>query len=73
MGTGKYKDLDETKLVIEATGAEMVTVAIRRMNIGQDKNKLSLLDFISPEKYTILPNSYSARECSNYLKSWRHD
>ena len=57
MGTGKYKDLDETKLAIEATGAEMVTVAIRRMNIGQDKNKLSLLDFISPEKYTILPNT----------------
>ena len=41
VGTGKYKDLDETKLAIEATGAEMVTVAIRRMNIGQDKNKLS--------------------------------
>ena len=57
VGTGKYKDLDETKLAIEATGAEMVTVAIRRMNIGQDKNKLSLLDFISPEKYTILPNT----------------
>ena len=50
VGTGKYKDLDETKLAIEATGAEMITVAIRRMNIGQDKNKLNLLDFISPEK-----------------------
>ena len=57
LGTGKYKDFYETKNAIEASGAEMVTVAIRRMNIGQDKNSENLLDIISPEKYTILPNT----------------
>jgi len=57
VGTGKYKDLVETKECIAASGAEMVTVAIRRMNIGQDKNTENLLDFISPDKYTILPNT----------------
>ncbi len=57
LGTGKYKDLKETALAIEASGCEMVTVAIRRMNIGQDKNSENLLDVISPEKYTILPNT----------------
>jgi len=57
LGTGKYKDLKETASAIEASGCEMVTVAIRRMNIGQDKNSENLLDVISPEKYTILPNT----------------
>ena len=57
LGTGKYKDLKETAAAIEASGCEMVTVAIRRMNIGQDKNSQNLLDVISPEKYTILPNT----------------
>ena len=57
LGTGKYKDLDETKCAVEASGCEMVTVAIRRMNIGQDNNSKSLLDYVSPEKYTILPNT----------------
>ena len=57
LGTGKYRDLDETKYAVEASGCEMVTVAIRRMNIGQDNNSKSLLDYVSPEKYTILPNT----------------
>ena len=57
LGTGKYKDLKETASAVEASGCEMVTVAIRRMNIGQDKNSENLLDVISPEKYTILPNT----------------
>jgi thiazole synthase len=57
LGTGKYKDLDETKHAVEASGCQMVTVAIRRMNIGQDINSKSLLDYVSPEKYTILPNT----------------
>ena len=57
LGTGKYRDLDETKHAVEASGCEMVTVAIRRMNIGQDNNSKSLLDYVSPEKYTILPNT----------------
>ncbi len=57
VGTGKYKDLQETKLAIENSGAEIVTVAIRRTNIGQNKNEENLLDVISPDKYTILPNT----------------
>ena len=57
LGTGKYKDFDETKLSLESSGCEMVTVAIRRMNIGQDLNSKNLLDYVSPDKYTILPNT----------------
>ena len=57
LGTGKYKDFEETKLSLESSGCEMVTVAIRRMNIGQDHNSKNLLDYVSPDKYTILPNT----------------
>lgn len=65
VGTGKYKDLEQTRLAIEASGAEIVTVAIRRTNIGQNANEANLLDVISPDKYTILPNTagcYTAEE-----------
>ena len=57
VGTGKYKDLEETRLAIEASGAEIVTVAIRRTNIGQNPDEPNLLDVISPDRYTILPNT----------------
>lgn len=57
VGTGKYKDLEETQQAIEASGAEIVTVAIRRTNIGQNPDEPNLLDVISPDKYTILPNT----------------
>ena len=57
LGTGKYKDFNETKSVLESSGCEMVTVAIRRMNIGQDHVSENLLDYVSPEKYKILPNT----------------
>ncbi|MEH6625527.1 MAG: thiazole synthase [Motiliproteus sp.] len=57
VGTGKYKDLDETAEAIETSGAEIVTVAIRRTNIGQHPGEPNLLDVISPEKYTLLPNT----------------
>lgn len=57
VGTGKYKDLDETGRAIEASGAEIVTVAIRRTNIGQNPDEPNLLDVVSPERYTILPNT----------------
>ena len=57
IGTGKYKDLEETRLAIEASGAEIVTVAVRRTNIGQNPDEPNLLDVISPDKYTILPNT----------------
>ncbi len=57
VGTGKYKDLEETRLAIEQSGAQIVTVAIRRTNIGQDPEQPNLLEVISPDKYTILPNT----------------
>ena len=65
VGTGKYKDLAETQLAIEASGAEIITVAIRRTNIGQDPDQPNLLDILPPDKYTILPNTagcYTAKE-----------
>ncbi|MFW1677340.1 thiazole synthase [Pontibacter sp. JAM-7] len=57
VGTGKYKDLEETRLAIEASGAEIVTVAVRRTNIGQNPDEPNLLDVITPDRYTILPNT----------------
>ena len=57
VGTGKYKDFKETQKAISESGAEIVTVAIRRTNIGQDIKEESLLDFIPKEKYTYLPNT----------------
>lgn len=56
-GTGKFKDFEETRLATEAAGAEIVTVAIRRTNLGQDSNAPNLLDVLPPEKYTLLPNT----------------
>lgn len=69
IGTGKYKDLAETKAAIEASGAEIVTVAIRRTNIGQHKNEPSLLDIISPEKYTILPNTAGCFDADSAVRT----
>jgi len=64
-GTGKFKDLDETARATQAAGAQIVTVAIRRSNIGQDPHAPNLLDVLPPERYTILPNTagcYTAEE-----------
>jgi len=71
IGTGKYRDFDETRAAIEMSGAEIVTVAIRRTNIGQNAGEPNLLDFISPDKYTILPNTagcYTAEEAVRCCK-----
>ena len=57
VGTGKYKDFAETRAAIDASGAEIVTVAIRRMNIGQDPSQPNLLDALPPSRFTILPNT----------------
>ena len=65
VGSGKYKDLTETKLATDAAQADIITVAIRRTNIGQDANEPNLLDVISPDTYTILPNTagcYTAKD-----------
>lgn len=56
-GTGKYKDFDETRAASQAAGAEIVTVAIRRVNIGQDASQPSLLDALPPDEFTLLPNT----------------
>ena len=71
IGTGKYKDFDETRRAIEASGAQIVTVAIRRTNIGQNANEPSLLDAVPPSKYTYLPNTagcYSADDAVRTLR-----
>jgi len=57
VGTGKYRDMDETREATLASGAEIVTVAIRRTNIGQNRDEPNLLDVISPDHYTLLPNT----------------
>jgi thiazole synthase len=71
VGTGKYKDFAETRAAVEASGAEIVTVAIRRTNIGQHPNEPSLLDAIPPSKYTLLPNTagcYTAEDAVRTLR-----
>jgi len=57
VGTGKYKNMQETRAAIEASGAEIVTIAVRRTNIGQNKDEPNILDVVPPDKYTLLPNT----------------
>lgn len=74
IGTGKYKDFDQTRDAIVASGAEVVTVAIRRTNIGQETGEPNLLDFVTPDKFTILPNTagcYTAEDAVRTLRLGR--
>src|ERR1700747_52088 len=71
VGTGKYRDLDETRLAIEASGAQIVTVAIRRSNIGQNPNEPNLLDVLPPDKYTLLPNPAGCYNCDDAVRTCR--
>ena len=71
VGTGKYRDLEETRLAIEASGAEIVTVAVRRTNIGQNPGEPNLLDVISPDKYTILPNTAGCYDAEEAVRTCR--
>ena len=71
LGTGKYKDLEETRLAIEASGAEIVTVAVRRTNMGQNPDEPNLLEVISPEKYTILPNTAACYTAQDAVRTCR--
>jgi thiazole synthase len=71
VGTGKYKDFTETKAAVEASGAEIITIAIRRSNIGQNPNEPSLLEILPPSKYTLLPNTagcYTAEDAVRTLR-----
>lgn len=71
VGTGKYKDLQETKAAIEASGADIVTVAVRRSNIGQNPGEPNLLDVIPPERYTILPNTAGCYTAEDAVRTCR--
>jgi thiazole synthase len=70
-GTGKFKDLDETRRATEAAGAEIVTVAIRRTNIGQNRNEPNLLDALPPSRYTILPNTAGCYDADEAVRTCR--
>ena len=71
IGTGKYKDFAETRAAVEASGAQIVTVAIRRTNIGQNPNEPSLLDAIPPSKYTLLPNTAGCYTADDAVRTLR--
>src|SRR6266702_3439566 len=71
IGTGKYKDFAQTRAAIDASGAEIVTVAIRRTNIGQNPDEPSLLDYLPPPQFTLLPNTagcYTAEDAVRTLR-----
>ena len=70
-GTGKFRDLEETRQATEAAAAQIVTVAIRRTNIGQDPNEPNLLDVLPPERYTILPNTAGCYTVEEALRTAR--
>jgi thiazole synthase len=69
LGTGKYKDMDETRHAIEASGSQIITVAIRRTNIGQNTDEPNLLDVIHPDKYTILPNTAGCYDADSAIRT----
>ena len=71
VGTGKYKDFAETRAAIDASGAEIVTVAIRRTNIGQDPNAPSLLDALPPSQFTYLPNTAGCYTADDAVRTLR--
>jgi thiazole synthase len=71
VGTGKYRDLEQTRLAIEASGAEIVTVAIRRTNIGQDPDQANLLDVLPPSRYTLLPNTAGCYDAQSAIRTCR--
>ncbi|MEE9423842.1 MAG: sulfur carrier protein ThiS [Methylococcales bacterium] len=71
VGTGKYKDMKQTRSAIEASGARIVTVAIRRTNIGQNADEPNLLDVISPDHYTILPNTAGCYTVDDAVRTCR--
>lgn len=71
VGTGKYRDLEQTDAAIRASGAEIVTVALRRSNIGQRDDEPNLLDVVSPERYTVLPNTAGCYTVKDALRTCR--
>jgi len=71
VGTGKYRDFAETRAAVEASGAQIVTVAIRRTNIGQNRNEPSLLDALPPSRFTYLPNTAGCYTAADAVRTLR--
>jgi thiazole synthase len=71
VGTGKYKDLDQTRRAIEASGAEIVTVAVRRVNLGQNPGEPNLLEVLPPDRYTLLPNTAGCYTAEDAVRTCR--
>ncbi|AZF55574.1 Thiazole synthase [Pseudomonas sp. R4-34-07] len=71
VGTGKYRDMEETRLAIEASGAEIVTFAVRRTNLGQIEGEPNLLEVLSPDRYTFLPNTAGCFDAIEAVRTCR--
>jgi thiazole synthase len=71
VGTGKYQDFAETRAAVEASGAQIITVAIRRTNIGQEPGQPSLLEVLPPQRYTILPNTAGCYTADDAVRTLR--
>jgi len=71
VGTGKYKDMDETAQAIAASGAEIVTVAVRRSNMGQNPDEPNILDVLPPDRHTILPNTAGCYDVDSAVRTCR--
>ncbi|MEJ2309616.1 MAG: thiazole synthase [Gammaproteobacteria bacterium] len=71
VGTGKYKDMNETRDAIEASGAEIITIAVRRTNIGQHEGEPNILDVLPPDRYTILPNTAGCYDAKTAVRTCR--
>src|SRR5690242_8911468 len=71
VGTGKYKDFAETRAAVDASGAQIVTVAIRRTNIGQNPNEPNLLDSLPPSRFTLLPNTAGCYTADDAVRTLR--
>jgi thiazole synthase len=71
VGTGKYKDMEQTRAAIEASGAQIVTVALRRTNLGQKAGEPNLLDYISPQRFTLLPNTAGCYDVESAVRTCR--
>ncbi|MBT8429490.1 MAG: thiazole synthase [Gammaproteobacteria bacterium] len=69
VGTGKYKDMEETRAAIEASGAEIITIAVRRTNIGQNEDEPNILDVLPPDRYTLLPNTAGCYDAETAVRT----
>ncbi|MGD8956914.1 MAG: thiazole synthase [Chromatiaceae bacterium] len=71
VGTGKYKDMDETRAAVDASGAEIVTIAVRRTNLGQNTDEPNILDVLPPDRFTLLPNTAGCYDAETAVRTCR--